>query len=90
MSLRLVPTVRRGDTLKPGRYYRITEIDPTDPEPSCKVGDVLKCTVDPGAGELAADWFADFGGSWFGDFLEQGSFGTLIIGLVEVPPPGVA
>jgi len=91
MTLKLVPQIRRGATLTPGKWYRITEIDPKDPEPSLAVGDVVRCSVDPGPRELSHEWYPDFGGSWFADLQEgEAGFGTLITGLVEVPPPGEA
>jgi hypothetical protein len=86
-----VKAVRRGTTLTPGKWYRITKIAPGDPEPSLAVGDVLLCSADPGPRELEADWHPEFGGQWFADLRpEEGGFGTLIAGLVEVPAPAVS
>ncbi len=81
--------VRRGSVLKPGRWYRITQIDPSDPEPSLKVGDVIRCSGDPGVRELSHEWYPDFGGCWFADLDGPTceGFGTLITGLEEVEAP---
>jgi hypothetical protein len=82
-------TVASGKNLTPGRYYRITKIDPGDPNPSLRVGDVVLCAaatagcIDPEqhiSDGMGTEWFADYD-------IAEGSFGTLINGVEEAEQP---
>ncbi len=82
--------VPKGQNLILGRHYRITEIDPSDPEPSLKVGDVVLCAearsgcIDPE--NHARD---GFGTQWFADLSlnEEIGFLTLVNGVELVEEP---
>lgn len=82
--MNFAPSIPRGTQLIAGSHYRITAICPSDPDPSLQVGDVVACEagrkrcVDPAPDD-------DY---WFADFVGDGGYGTLVIGLVEVPNPG--
>lgn len=80
--------VRFGTDLTPGKWYRITQLDPTDDSPTMSVGDVARCSANPVARELDPE-FNDDTGSWFADLQDDNApgFGTLVTGLVEVPEP---
>ena len=61
--------VKSGENLREGAWYRIVELDPSDPNPSLKVGDVLECKaqtagcIDPENkldDGMGAEWFADY------------------------------
>ena len=77
--------IPRGQDLIEGRYYRITEIDPTDPSPTMKVGDVVLC-ADWRAGCIDPEWQEDTG-CRFADAQGDDGYGTLVNGveLVEAP-----
>lgn len=86
-------SVASGTDLTPGRWYRITEIDPHDPEPSLKVGDVVLCAegkprcIDPENHEddgMGTQWFADYEAD-VGD--DSGAYRTLVNGVEEVEAP---
>lgn len=62
--------IENGQDLVVGSIYRITEIDPNDPDPSLKVGALVRCApeqagcIDPENHEsdgMGTQWFADFG-----------------------------
>jgi hypothetical protein len=84
--------VKSGATLQVGRWYRITEIAPSDPNPTQKVGDVLQCAAEkPGCIDPDNHLSDAMGVEWFADLLgADDGFGTLVTGLVEVDAPGPA
>lgn len=82
-------SVKQGTTLVIGRWYRITVIDPTDPDPSLKVGDIVRCAemekgcIDPESmisDGMGVEWFADYDA-------REGSFRTLVNDVEEVLAP---
>jgi hypothetical protein len=90
---RLPRKVRYGESLIPSHWYRIVEIDPHDPDPTLKVGDVVRCAEEePGCLDpenhqndgMGTQWFADYDENWNeGD----GAYRTLITELEEVEAP---
>jgi hypothetical protein len=79
--------VPHGQDLREGCWYVITRIDPHDPNPSMKVGDVALCAaerpgcLDPENHEsdgMGTQWFADFGVNDDGDE----AYRTLVNGVV--------
>lgn len=80
--------ITTGDLIT-GRFYRITLIAPSDPDPSLKVGDVVECAenrpncIDPecmiGDG-MEVEWFADYDA-------ENEAYRTLVNGVEEVERP---
>lgn len=80
-------TIEKGTALIPGRWYRITEIDPEDFAPSLRIGSVLLCRDGAGSGQIAPDWHG-YLESWVADYRGQDAgYGTLVTGVVEVPAP---
>lgn len=84
--------IANGKNLLPGHLYRIVELDPHDPNPSLKVGDLVRCAaetkgcIDPENHEsdgMGTQWFADFGE------IEDGeqAYRTLVNGVVFVAGP---
>lgn len=62
--------VKSGENLRVGDWYRIVELDPSDPNPSLKEGHVLECKaetagcIDPEnhlEDGMGTEWFADYG-----------------------------
>ena len=69
-------TIPRGQDLTPGSYYRITEIDPS--QPTLQVGDVVFC-ADASPGCIAP---ISLDGWWFADYQGDGNgYGTLVTGV---------
>ncbi len=80
-------TLKVGSNLWLGRRYRILEIDPSDPDPSLKVGDMVLCAaqtkgcIDPENHEgdgLETQWFADYDEA-------EGVYRTLVTRVEFVP-----
>jgi hypothetical protein len=85
--------IPHGQDLITGRYYRIIEIDPHDPDPSLKVGDVVRCAaqepgcIDPENVEndgMGTQWFADYDARWDDG---EGAYRTLVTEVEEVGAP---
>lgn len=84
--------VPNGENLRLGCLYRIVEIDPSDLNPSLRVGDLIRCDasksgcIDPENHEsegLNTQWFADYNES-------DGSFRTLVNGVEFVSEPAMS
>jgi hypothetical protein len=82
--------VPKGQDLTPGRWYRITELDPADFAPSLHVGDVVLCAaeragcIDPvnrQSDGMGTQWFADLSSD------EDVGFQTLVNGVELVEGP---
>lgn len=87
---------KSGQNLREGSWYRIVEIDPTDPSPSLKVGDVLLCkALTPGCIDpenhvedgMGAEWFADY---HFDPEEDDGAYRTLLTKVEFVRGPDEA
>lgn len=85
--------IENGKNLLPGCLYRITEIDPHDPNPSLRVGALVRCEaekpgcIDPENHEsdgMGTQWFADFGDIEDDD---DGAYRTLVNGVEFVSGP---
>lgn len=88
--------IKNGENLREGCYYRITEIDPHDPEPSMQVGAIVLCAkeragcIDPENHEhdgMGTQWFADYSLYEEGDGEYEFAYRTLVTGLEFVSAP---
>lgn len=80
--------VPKGQNLTPGSYYRITEIDPSDPDPSLKVGDVVLCAGERAGCISPTNHESDgMNTQWFADYDGEEAYRTLVNGVEFVEKP---
>jgi hypothetical protein len=74
--------VASGLALTVGSWYRITQIDKTDPNPSLKVGDVIECQLEkPGCIDPENRLGEGMGVEWYADFDGEEAYRTLVTGV---------
>ena len=83
--------VKSGKNLRAGAHYVITEIDPHDPNPSLKVGDIVLCAAEkPGCIDPENHLEDGMGTEWFADFASDedgGAYRTLVTGVAFTLAP---
>lgn len=80
--------VEYGKNIRVGCWYRIVEIDPHDPSPSMRAGDMLLCAPErPGCVDPENHESDGMGTQWFADYNGDDAYRTLITELEFVRGP---